>query len=421
MKSRRRFSLSGLFRNNKFLLIFSLVLAVIIWVIMSLSNTNESDTVINNIPIQINLSDDASNNGLRIFSGNDQTASVTVKGNRITLGSISSDDIVVSAQTAGTISTSGTYALSLSARKVNSADNFEIISSPSPSVITVFVDHAKESKFKIENKLKYTIADGYHCDVTLSTNEVKVAGPQSEVSKIASAAIEGNIGGEIREDKSSEFDIKLYDNTGTEISNGMIALSEKSVTANFSVLPEKEVPVKIQYNNKPNNLNIDSFLEYSPSKILIAAPSKTLDKLDSVSTEKIDFNKLSNKKEKLTVPLDLPNQVVNLSDSKNIIVTLDLRSYKTRTITVSNDNFTVNGLSDKYNYSFSTDQLNVRLKGPKSKLNSIKPSDISCEIDAYDIDGKTGSISLPAVVKLNKVDSCWVNGEYKVNIYVSKA
>lgn len=420
MKTKNRFSLSRLFRNNKFLLVFSLLLAIVIWVIMSLSNTNESDTVITNIPIQINLSDEATANGLKIFSGNDQSASVTVKGNRVTLGSISSDDIILSAQTAGTISTSGTYALSLSARKVNTSDNFEIVSSPSPSVITVFVDHSKDATFEIENKLKYTIADGYHCDVTLSTEEVKVSGPQSEVSKIASVAIEGSIGGEIREDKSSEFDIKLYDNTGTEISNGMITLSEESVTANFSVLPEKEVPVKLEYKNKPENLNIDSFLDYSPAKILIAAPSKTLDKLESVSTEKIDFGKLSNKKEKLNVALDLPSKVVNLSESKNISVTLDLRSYKSRRINVSNKHFTVKGLSDDYTYSFSTDELNVQLKGPKSKLSAIKASNITCEIDASDIDGTTGSISLPAKISLNSVDSCWVHGEYKVNIYVTK-
>ena len=209
MKSKGLLSPSRLFRNNKFLLVLSLIIAVVIWVIISLSNTNESDRVINDIPIEINLSDEAVKNGLKIFSGDNQTASVTVKGNRVTLGSITSDDVIVSAQTAGTISTSGTYALSLTAKKAMSTDNFEITSSVSPSVITVFVDHSKKASYEIENKVKYTVAKGYHADVTLSTDKIKVKGPQSEVSKIASAVIEGTIGGEIREDKSSEFDIKL--------------------------------------------------------------------------------------------------------------------------------------------------------------------------------------------------------------------
>ncbi len=419
MKTKRRFSLSRLFRNNKFVLILSLIIAVILWVIISLSNTNETDSIISNIPIQINLSDDAEQNGLEIFSGDDQNASVSVRGNRVTLGSITSDDIIVSAQTAGTISTSGTYALSLTAKKVSGADNFEI-NSVSPSVITIFVDQSKSSTFKVENKLKYTVAEGYHADVTLSANEIKVKGPQTEVSKIASVGIEGNVGGEIREDRSSDFDVVLYDSSGTEIHNGMIELSDSSITANFSVMPEKEVPITLAYKNKPSDLNIDSFVDISPTKILIAGPKKDLKKITSISTEEIDFSDISNKKTKFKLDLDLPNKIVNLSENKNIDVTLDMRSYKSKRINISNDNFEVTGLDEDYTYNFSTDEISISVKGPKSKIKKISASDISCVIDASDIDGTTGSISLPAEIKLKDSKSCWVYGEYKVNIYVFK-
>ena len=420
MKNKQRFSISRLFRNNKFVLIVSAMIAVSIWVLMSLSNTNESDRVISNIPIQINLSDEAVKNGLEIFSGNDQTASVTVKGNRVTLGSISSDDIVVSAQTASSISTSGTYALSLTTRKANSADNFEIVSAATPSVITVYADYPKEAQFEIENKIKYSVAEDYHADVTLSADEIKVNGPQSEVSKIASVAIEGTIGGEMREDKSSEFDVKLYDSLGSEISNGMIDLSEKTVTVNFSVLPEKEVPIKLAYKNMAKGLNVDSFASVSPNKILVSGPSDVLENLDYVSTEAIDFTKLSNKREKLNLALDLPDKVVNLSENDSISVTLDLRSYRTKTRRISKDRFIVNGLDDSYSYTFSTDELNVVLKGPKSKLNDIKASNITCKVDASDIDGTTGSISLPARITFDDADCCWAYGDYNVNIIVTK-
>lgn len=417
MKDKKRFSFSRLFRNNKFVFVMSLFVAVVIWVLVSL-NQNESESVINNIPIQINLSDEAVKNGLEIFSGADQTASVTVRGNRVTLGTITSDDITVSAQTAGTISTPGTYALSLTAKKTTANDNFELLPSVSPSVITIYVDQSKEQTFEVENKLKYTVAKGYHADVTLSPEKIKVKGPKSEVSKIASVGIEGTIGGEIREDKSSEFDVNLYDSSGAQISNGMIKLSETTVTANFSVLPEKEVPIQLAYKNKPSELNIDSFTSISPSKILVCAPRKVLNKLDYISTEEIDFTDLSNKKIKLSLALDLPDKVLNLSDNEKVNATLDLRSYKSKNIRVPNSNFKVIGLDSKYDYSFLTDELYVSVKGPKSQLKKIKASSISCVIDASDIDGTTGSISLPADIKIKDSNYCWVYGKYKVNIYV---
>ena len=99
MKHGKR-GVSRLFSNTKFVLIISLLLSVVIWIMVSLSDTNESNVTISNIPININLSESATNSGLKIFSGADQTASVTVTGNRVAMGSVSSDDIVVSAPNA---------------------------------------------------------------------------------------------------------------------------------------------------------------------------------------------------------------------------------------------------------------------------------------------------------------------------------
>ena len=62
---------------------------------MSFSDSNETTATISNIPIQITLSDDAVDNGLQIFTGNDQTASVTVTGNRAILGSVAASDVTV--------------------------------------------------------------------------------------------------------------------------------------------------------------------------------------------------------------------------------------------------------------------------------------------------------------------------------------
>ena len=79
MKNRRpSFRLSRLFKNNKFLIIISLVISISVWVAMSFSDSNETTATISNIPIQITLSDDAVDHGLQIFTGHDQTASVTV-------------------------------------------------------------------------------------------------------------------------------------------------------------------------------------------------------------------------------------------------------------------------------------------------------------------------------------------------------
>ena len=336
------------------------------------------------------------------------------------MGSISSDDIVVSAQTAGTIQTSGTWTLSLTARKSNPSDNFDIVSSVSPSVITVFVDQLREAEFDIENKIKYKVADGYHASVSLSTDKITVKGPQTEIEKISKVAIKGSVDGTLTEDTSIESAVKLYDKSGEEITSSMITLSDYTVTANFSVLPEKEVPISVTFKNKPNGLNIDSFITMSPKKITVAGPQEVLDKLKSVSTEEVDFTTLDNNVDTLDLQLQLPEKTVNLNDTETVKVKIDLHSFKTKTFTVPKEKLTVTGLDSSYSYSITTDSIDVIAKGARSQLAKITQSNIMCEIDASDIEGTTGSISLPVKISLVGVDSCWIFGEYTANLYVTQ-
>ena len=416
-KRERRFSLSAPFRNNKFLLVISVLFAIAIWISMSLSDTNESVLTVTNIPIQINLSDEAVDDGLEIFSGADQTASVTVTGNRVSLGSISAEDIIVSAQTAGTITTPNTYTLSLSARKANPSDNFEITSTVTPSVVVVVVDHKRESTFDLRNEIKYNVSEGYHAAATLSSDSITVTGPQTELSKISYVSVTGKIRGELKDNTSLECDVKLFDNLGFELTNNLFVLSEEKVTANFSVLPEKEIPLEVNFKNKPSGIDAKDFAEISPSKILVAAPQEVLDKLESIKTEEVDFNTLSNKKNHLELDLDIPSQCTNLSETKTVDATVDLSSFNTRRVKTSH--ISVRKLDVAYSYNVSTEYLDITLKGKKSELDNIDPSSIVCEVDASGIDGTTGSITLPANVRISGKKTCWAYGEYQVNISVT--
>lgn len=409
-----------LFKNNKFLLIISLIISISIWITVSVSDTNDTTATVSNIPIQISLSKDAEDNGLQIFSGNDMQASVTVTGNRLSIGQISSDDIIVSAPTAGTISTSGTYPLSLTAKKTNSSDNFEIVSTVSPSVISVLVDKYKETEFDIENHIKYKVSEGYHAVVTTSSDTITVSGPQGEVDKVASVGIVGEISGELKSNTSMECDVKLFDNSGSIITSNLLTLSDDKVTANFSVLPYKEVPVKVAYENQPDSLNMDYYSNILPNKIKIAAPQEILDKLTHINTTPIDFATLKNKSYDFEQKLDIPSKCVNISETDTVDVKINLSSFKTRKLKVSSDYFKMTGLSDEYSYSIATDSLNITLVGPASQVRKITPDDLTCEVDGSSIDGTTGSITLRVKFKVNGKTSCWVTGQYKVNVTVDK-
>ena len=61
------FSLNKLMQNNKFIFILAIVISFSIWIYSGLGATNDTNVTLSNIPIQIELSDEARDNGLQIF------------------------------------------------------------------------------------------------------------------------------------------------------------------------------------------------------------------------------------------------------------------------------------------------------------------------------------------------------------------
>ncbi len=421
MKHGKR-GVSRLFSNTKFVLIISLLLSVVIWIMVSLSDTNESNVTISNIPININLSESATNSGLKIFSGADQTASVTVTGNRVAMGSVSSDDIVVSAPNAGTITTYGNYPLSLTARKANSGDNFEISSSVTPSIITVFVDYEKEAQFDIKNQIKYKVADGYFAAVSLSAEKITVSGPQSEVNKIAAVGISGEIKEKLESDTSLDCDVKLYDSSGEEVSNSMLTLSNDKITASFAVNPQKELPIKLGAVNFPDDFDYTQYVSMSLDKISISGPKDTIENTDAIYTENVDLTSLSNTKKELTLKLNIPTGCTNLSEINTVDVTIDFSSFKKKSVKISDsDNFEVVNLDNKYKCDVTTDSLTVIVIASENIIDSLTASNVRCRIDMSDIEGNTGSLQHEASIVFDDgYSDCWAYGKYKVNISVSE-
>ena len=63
------FSLNKLMKNNKFIFILAVLISFSIWIYIGLGASSDTNVTLSNIPIQIELSDEARDNGLQIFSG----------------------------------------------------------------------------------------------------------------------------------------------------------------------------------------------------------------------------------------------------------------------------------------------------------------------------------------------------------------
>lgn len=415
----KKLSLNNLMQNNKFLIIVSLLISVSIWFYMSTGSTNDTTVTVSNIPIQIELSDEAISNELQVFTGGDQTASVTVTGNRAVLGSISEKDITVTAAANG-IDSSGSYQLSVSAVKTNPGANFQIISTVTPSTVNVLVDYLRESSYPIQDNVVYKVAEGYYASTALSSKQIKISGPQNEISKITKVSAVAEINGTLSNTATTEANIILYDENNKEMSTDLFNMEFTTVEVSISVLPEKAVKVKPTFINKPKGLEItDDMINIEPDTILLAGPKDILDSTDSVNLESIDFTQLNNKlKEFPSLGIDIPSDCKNISNSTTAKVTLDLSGLSSKRFDV--ESFLVKGLSDKYTAQVTQNSITVSVIGPPDELKKLKKSDIVCIVDTSDLQGTIGSVQMPVTFEINASDSCWVYGSHKVNLTISE-
>lgn len=414
-----KYSLNNLFQNNKFLLVISLLISVSIWFYMSIGSSNDTTITISNIPIQIELSDKAIDNGLMIFSGSEQTASVTVTGNRAVLGSISEKDITVTAAANG-IDSSGSYQLSVSAIKTNPGANFQIISTVTPSTVNVVVDYLREASFPIQENVVYKVAEGYYASTSLSAKEIMISGPQTKITKIAKASAVATINGILSNTATTESEIILYDEINQTISTDLLTMEFDTVEATITVLPEKTVSVKPVFVNKPDGLVItDDMITIEPSSILLAGPKDILENTASVNLQSIDFSTLINDVAVFpSLGIDIPADCRNISNSTAAKVTLDLSTMSNKSVAVSK--FSVKGLSSEYKADVTQKSVTVSVIGPPEQLKTLKSEDITCVIDTSDVKGTIGSVQMPVTFEITGADSCWVAGSYKVNVTISE-
>ena len=417
---KNKFSLNKLMQNNKFIFVLAILISFSIWIYSGLGTNNDTNVTLSNIPIQIELTDEARDNGLQIFSGSEQTASVTVTGNRAVLGAVNESDVTVTAA-ANTINSPNTYDLSVSASKTNPSANFQITSAVVPSSIRVVVDYFRESTYQIQdNHIVYKVADGYYGVTSLSSKSVVISGPQTEISKIDKVYAVAEIKGTLTESVETEAELVLYDKNNTKLSTELFTMDVKTVKATVTVLPEKTVEVKPTFINIPEGLEItDDMISIEPSTILLAGPAELLDYIFSVNLEAIDFSTL--KAEKKTFPslgIDIPKDCKNLSNSTTAKVTLDLSGLSTKSFTV--DKFSVDGLSKEYKAEVTQKNISVTVIGPKDEIESLSSSDITAVIDTSNSKGITGSVQMPVTFKINGAKSCWAYGDYKANLTVSE-
>ena len=415
MKNKKKFS--DLLHNDKLMLAFSFIAAIVIWLGVVINVSPEMTTTIQNVKVTIDNTV-PSQFGLEVFGDNEFYVDVTVKGKKYQISSLKPEDIKVLAQT-NNVDSAGVRTLLLKSDQ-SFGNNDYTVSAISQRSIDVYFDVPKTVQLVIEPDVVAgdnvnIVETGFKTgEINLSETAVNVTGPSTEVNRIVKAVARLNLEKSLSANKSADVDVLLLDENGKSNFDYVTTDIEK-VVLTIPVLRVKEVNTTLLFKNAPDEYVLNP-LNYtiSPSKDYFNISVDEYEKTTEFSVGTIDFKSISPSNYVFEfLRTDLP--VSDESDTEKFVVKLDVSELSQEYFVFSSDKVKVNN-PDKLDYKVSGLNKSVVVVGSEKALESITENDISVEIDISDLNISAGqTISVPANVTV-KSSNCWIYGTYTVEV-----
>ncbi len=418
------FSFSALIRNNRFLMIASVIIAFALWMWVAIEKSPEVTNVITGIPVQINLENSIPEQlGLQIFGESEFTVDVTVKGKKYILSSLDANDIDVVANT-NYVDSSGTKTLQLKITPKDSSDDFTIASSSS-TYIEVYFDTYKEVEMaltgNIDSSLDSIVPD--KCllgDIVFSKNTVLISGPATEINRITSVSANVNVESVLEKTTTYDPEIKIITNDGSTLEYSKINTVD-DITMTVPVLKVVTLPTAVEFKNAPSGF-ISNPIKYtvSPSSVKVAIPVDVVDTTKAFIVDTIDFADIGDSYNTFTVDADSINTYKIMDSSiKRFKVTINASAMTSKTLSIPVSSITIKNSRDDFKVALNTTKdVTVTLVGPQEDIDAITAADLAIEIDTADKTITADTKTLQGAVIVSSEYDCWAFGKYDIKVSV---
>lgn len=397
--------------------IYAVLLAIVIWLVVTMSLYPDTTITIRNIPVDINVSDTYVNEmGLNVVSGDDKTVTVKLRGNRSVIGSLNAKDLSATVSLDG-IQTAAEYDLAVTVAPKDSSVRCEILD-VSPSSVKVKFDNVVSKTYEVQCQTSAVIPDNYVMGtLECSPKTIKITGPEEKIDKIASCVAFAATGS-LTETTSVAASIMLYDTEKNQISTDGFAFSTTDFAVTIPVYAKKTVPFEITYRNVPKTFDT-SKLSYtlSSNEIEIASTSEILAKIDKLSLSYIDFRDIKIGSS-FVLDVVLPSGIQNISGTQTVEVSYNTDGFVSKEFSVSD--ISVLNTPSGYDVSLLTNVLqSVTLVGPKSVMEELTVNDIVAEIDLSSAAITDGTQTVAVNIYVKDKGTVWATGDYNATITAS--
>ena len=395
--------------NNWGLKLIAILFALILWfAVINIDDPVVSETF-KNVPVQLVNTEVLTEAGktYEVLENTDVVESITIYGPRTLVEALKENDIVAKADISD-ITVANTVAVNVTVDVRNSSKITNIRSSL--ECVKLNVENSKTKQLVINATTTGKLASGCIVGgIEMDQNRVRVSGPASVISQIATAKVNVDIT-ESSSDVATYSAVRLYDQDGNEIVSDLITKSAEKVHINVDVLPTKYVPIKYQLVGTVADGYgvVEDAVSCDIMTVLIAGETEVLRNVKeiTIASDELDITGIAEEKE-FTVMLKnyLPAGII-LGDKEydgKVNVKVPVEEIVTEVIEILKEDLTIKNIPEGMNVTMIDvpEYTEFEVTGTVSKVRQAMTDKTTGVIDMEEALTSTGL-------------SAWLEGIYSV-------
>ena len=409
-----------LYNSRIFWVIIALLASLTLWVYVIGQETEEYKRTFPGVKLELVGEDILLNSRNMVITDlNTSTVTVEISGPRRIVGSWSSDDLTAQVDVSK-LTQSAFTSLQYTVKFPDGTDTSGVkTKSKTPETVNFMVSAQTKKIIPVVGSFEGSVAEGFTAETPeFEPSNITVFGPETYLKNISRAWVEFEKG-DVSSTYSVDVGYQLQDEEGEECSTTGLSFSDDTVRATLRVLAVKEVPLTVDLIANGGATSANTKISIEPESITLAGDTSILSALNRISLATIDLGDFeSTFGSEYRIIYD--DGLKNLSGITEAKVSIEIVGLETRSYAVQQENMSCINVTEGYSAEVLSENLVVKLRGPKEQLEQVRGENIRVVADLKDLNTSVGQYMPPVKISVDGFPELGAMGDYTISIEIRK-